>query len=269
MKIDSPQNVKIKQAVKLFDRRDRDKEGKFLIEGYREILRAAESGHPFLTLFYCPELFLQKNEKKLLAKMEKECTAYECSRKAFQRLSFRDRPDGLIAVAPKAQKTLEVIEKNFSKNPFIVIAESIEKPGNLGTILRSCDGAGVDGVIVCDRCTDIYNPNVVRASLGTLFTQPVVEATKQEIFAFLQKHGLKVIAASPDGKKRFSEEKLDLPLAVVVGSEQYGLHTDWYARCDAKVQIPMLGVADSLNVAQATTLLVYEVQRQRGYTFSG
>lgn len=269
MKIDSPQNIKIKAALKLFDRRDRDKEGKFIIEGYREILRAIESHHLFHKLFYCPELFLQKNEKKLLDRLEKECQTFHCSEKAFRKLSFRDRPDGLIAIAPKTNRKLEEIEKNFSKRPFIVIAESIEKPGNLGTILRSCDGAGVDGVIVCDRCTDIYNPNVVRASLGTLFTQPVVEATKQEVFAFLQKHQLKVFAASPEGKERFTDEDLEIPLAIVVGSEQYGLSNDWYQRCDAKVQIPMLGVADSLNVAQATTLLVYEVQRQRGYSISG
>lgn len=261
--IESLYNPKIKYALKLFDKRSRDKEGKFIIEGYRELLRAAEAGQEIEHLFYCPEFFLQDNEKKLISLIEKKAAIYQTTKQVFQRLSFRDRPDGLFAVAIKKNPSLLEIEKNFSKVPLIVIAESIEKPGNLGTILRSCDGAGVDGLIVCDRCTDIYNPNVVRASIGTLFTVPTVEADKKQTIEFIQKHHLQSAAASPQAKEKYTEIDLNKPTAIVVGSEQYGLSKDWFDLVDQTVHIPMKGIADSLNVAQATTLLVYEAQRQR------
>ena len=149
------------------------------------------------------------------------------------------------------------------KDPFLIIAEAIEKPGNLGTILRSADAAGVDGVIVCDPCTDIYNPNVVRASVGTLFTIPVVEAAGQETLQWLQEKGIKVVAATPSAEEEFTQTCLTGPVAIAVGTEQLGLSALWMDASAIKVRIPMHGVADSLNVATATTLLLYEVVRQR------
>jgi TrmH family RNA methyltransferase len=151
----------------------------------------------------------------------------------------------------------------LKKNAFIVVAESIEKPGNLGTILRSCDAAGVDAVIVCDPTTDIHNPNVVRSSVGTLFTVPVFEATADETMAFLKKNQVAVVAGTPHAKKEFTQVDLTISVAIVVGTEQYGLSEMWMKGADIAVSIPMLGVADSLNVASATTLLLYEVVRQR------
>ena len=149
------------------------------------------------------------------------------------------------------------------KNPFFLIAESIEKPGNLGTILRSCDAVGVDGVIVCDRCTDIYNPNVVRASVGTLFTVPVIEASREETLAWLKQHGVQILSSTPSTNLEYTEADLSGSIAIVVGTEQLGLSDTWLDAADLKVRIPMMGVADSLNVATATTLLLYEVLRQR------
>ena len=145
----------------------------------------------------------------------------------------------------------------------MIIAEAIEKPGNLGTILRSADAAGIDGVIVCDRCTDIYNPNVVRASVGTLFTIPVIEATSAETLLWLKEKKIKIVAATPSAEKEFTQANLSEGIAIAVGTEQLGLSAQWMQSADVQVRIPMHGVADSLNVATATTLLLYEALRQR------
>lgn len=256
--ITSLQNPKVKEAIRLRDRRAREESGLFLIEGYRELKRAVDAKWKIELLFYCPELFLGTNEMALVK------TAFqrlECSRQVFEKLSYRDRPDGLLAISVQKQAGLK--ELVLSSAPFFVIAESIEKPGNLGTILRSSDAAGVDGVIVADPTTDIYNPNVVRASVGTLFTQPVCECSAQAAHTFLKQHKILTVAATPHAKMEFTQADFTQPLAIVVGTEQYGLSQTWMKDADIAVKIPMFGVADSLNVAQATTLLLYEVVRQR------
>lgn len=256
--ISSLQNPKVKLAVKLRDRRARKQTDLFLIEGYRELKRALDAKVVVETLFYCPEFFLGTNEQDLI----KQCkVALECSKEVFAKISYRDRPDGLLAIAP--QKHLSLKDLPLSKNPFLVIAESIEKPGNLGTILRSSDAAGVDGVIVCDPQVDIHNPNVVRSSVGTLFTQPVIEATGEETREFLKKHSICPVAATPHAAFVYSDADFMIPLAIVVGTEQYGLSEHWMNETNVQVRIPMYGIADSLNVASATTILLYEVIRQR------
>ncbi len=149
----------------------------------------------------------------------------------------------------------------MGQNPFYLIAEAIEKPGNLGTMLRSSDAAGVSGVVVCDRCTDIYNPNVVRSSVGTLFTQTIIESTSEEAIAFLKKNKIAILAATPHAKQCYTEVDLSGPLAIVVGTEQLGLSDTWMQAADLQVAIPMAGRADSLNVAAAATILLFEVVR--------
>ncbi len=258
----STQNPKIKRILALRDKRDRDESGLFLIEGYRETRRAADAGTLIEELFICPDLFLGENELKLIMDIRKSGgKIVHTSDKVFQKISYRDRPDGLLAVARQMRRSLHELPK--TKNPFYCIAEAIEKPGNLGTILRSADAVGVDGVIVCDRCTDVYNPNVVRASVGTLFTIPVVEAGGAETLLWLRERGVKVLAATPHAKQEYNDVDLTGPIAIVVGAEQVGLSDPWMSTADIQVKIPMLGVADSLNVAMATTILLYEVLRQR------
>ena len=257
--ITSLQNPKVKEAVKLRDRRDRDESNRFLIEGYRELKRAVDAGRAIETVFYCPEFFLGENERDLIAAAN--ASAFACSEAVFAKLSYRDRPDGILAVAPQVH--LKLSDLVLSANPFILVAESIEKPGNLGTILRSSDAAGVDAVIVCDPTTDIHNPNVARSSVGTLFTQPVIEASSEETFAFLKKHGIAIVAATPHAKIEFTQADFKVPLAIAMGTEQYGLSEIWMKEADISVKIPMFGIADSLNVASATTLLLYEIVRQR------
>jgi len=258
--ITSLQNPKVKDVVKLRDRKTRDQKGLFLIEGYRELTRFVESGREVETLFYCPELFLGSNENKLIDQC-KSALQLQCTKEVFEKISYRDRPDGLIAVAP--QMRLSLRDLKMKENPFILVAESIEKPGNLGTILRSCDAAGVDAVIVCDPTTDIHNPNVVRSSVGALFTVPVIEVGSAETLQFLKQNKISIAAATPHAKIEFTKANFKIPLAIAVGTEQYGLTENWMKGADINVRIPMFGVADSLNVASATTLLLYEVVRQR------
>lgn len=259
LKITSFQNPKIKEAIRFRERKDRNEENLFLIEGYRELKRAFEANWQIETLFYSPDWFLGENEEALIAQIK--AAKFCCSKEVFQKLSYRDRPDGLVAIA--VQKHYKLSDLKLSSNPFLLIAESIEKPGNLGTILRSCDAAGVDAVILCDKTTDLYNPNVVRASVGTIFSVPVIEATSQEALLFLKKHKIHIAAATPHAARFFTEENLNAPVAIAMGSEQYGLSKVWMENADVQVKIPMKGIADSLNVSSATTLLLYEVLRQR------
>ncbi|HSX03864.1 MAG TPA: RNA methyltransferase [Rhabdochlamydiaceae bacterium] len=260
--LSSAQNPKIKTIAKLKERRQRDETGQFLIEGYRELKRAAQSGVEIQMLLICPKLFLGENEETLIQQIDKnKAEIFECPPHLFEKLSYRDRPDGLIAIARQMQFSFDKLQSK--KEPFVLIAEGIEKPGNLGSILRSADASGADGVIVCDRCTDIYNPNVVRASVGTLFTLPVIEASSEETLLWLQKKQIKVTAATPSAHIEFTEANFKGPIAVVVGTEQLGLTDFWMKAADIRVRIPMKGAADSLNVAAATTLLLYEVLRQR------
>jgi TrmH family RNA methyltransferase len=264
--ITSGQNPKIKQAVKLKERSERDETGLFLIEGFRELTRACEGGVHFETLFISPDFFLGENEPDLIARIKQGgCKVFTCAPHVFEKLSYRDRPDGLVAVAHQMKHTLKdlIVREASKKNPFLLVAEAIEKPGNLGSMLRSADGVGADGVVVCDRCTDIYNPNVVRASVGTLFTLPVVEAQGNETLLWLREKKIKIVAATPHAKQEYTDVDLTGPVAIAVGTEQLGLSDPWLSACDVQVRIPMMGKADSLNVTTAATLLLYEVLRQR------
>jgi TrmH family RNA methyltransferase len=264
--ITSLQNPKVKELIRLRDRRERDETGLYLIEGYRELLRFHETKHRAEVLYYCPELFLGENEQALIDGLAQQGALLEvCSSDVFRKISYRDRPDGLLGVAKQKRLGLKDLEKILPKDraPFLVVAEAIEKPGNLGTILRSSDAAGVDALIVCDQCTDLFNPNVVRASVGTLFTVPVFEATSEQAIRFLKEKGIQIAAATPHAKLEFTQADFKQPLALAIGTEQLGLSDQWMKQADLQVRIPMCGRADSLNAAMASVILLYEVLRQR------
>jgi RNA methyltransferase, TrmH family len=262
LEISSLTNARVKNVVKLRQRSHRDALGHMLIEGFREVTRALDNEHPVDELLYCEAMFQGENNAALLSRCQATGSRLiSCTAPVFKKMSYRDRPDGLLAVAPQVRCKLDDIP--LTPAPFIVIAEAIEKPGNLGTILRSSDAAGVDAVIVCDRCTDINNPNVVRASIGTLFSLPVVETTGAEALAWLKANNIQTVATTPHTDNLYSDVDLKQGVAVIVGTEQYGLSEAWLEAADIKVRIPMLGQADSLNVASATTILLYEVVRQR------
>ena len=261
--ITSLSSTRVKRANGLRQRAKRDRSGLMLIEGFREIKRALTNNHELRELFFCHELFQGSNESELLdTAKQRGAQLCACTTPVFTKLSYRDRPDGLLAIAPKVSHDLSSI--SLTRDSMILVAEAIEKPGNLGTMLRSADATGVQAVIVCDGCTDINNPNVVRASLGTLFSLPVIDANTGDTCSWLKANDVTIIAASPDAERVYTDCDATGKTAFVVGAEQYGLSTAWNHRADCSVRIPMMGRSDSLNVASAATLLLYEALRQRG-----
>lgn len=263
-KITSLQNTAVKHVVKLRERRDREKEQLTLLEGYRELTRAAEYGLEIIECYFAPEQFLGENELPLLESFAQNgVKVIEVTTQILNKIAYRERPEGLIAVAKMRRHSLEDLP--IVPNGLYLVAESVEKPGNLGSILRSADAAGVDGLIICDKCTDIYNPNVIRASTGALFSVPLAEASSLETLQWLRKHNIKTLAATPHTDKNYTDIDMTQSVAIVVGREQCGLSDLWMNNSDIKVVIPMLGKIDSLNVATATTILLYEAARQRAF----
>jgi len=260
--ITSIQNPRLKQVVKLRKRANREEVGLVLVEGYRELRRALENGWKPTSLFICRECFLGENEDEVIGMCERAgAELIECEKPAFEKIAYRERPEGLLAVGPCPHRTLAEIP--LDRTPLILITQSIEKPGNLGTMLRSADAAGASGVIVCDRKTDVYNPNVVRASIGTLFSLPVAEADTPAVLEWLAAHQIQAVSTSPHARPEYTEVDFTRPTAIVVGTEQYGLSSEWVSEQGVTVRIPMLGQADSLNVSAAATILLFEAVRQR------
>jgi TrmH family RNA methyltransferase len=260
--VKSLQNSGIKEIVRLRKRSYRDEKGILLIEGYREVLRALENDHSLQDLYFCPDLFQGENEQALLQRArDADCRLIECSDPVFRKIAYRDRPEGLLALGDRVGRSLDKMPRGDSV--LYLVAEAIEKPGNLGSILRSADAAGASGVIVCDERTDINNPNTVRASIGTLFTVPVAQADSAAAMDWLKKSSIRIVTASPNAAQNYTEIDLRGPVALVVGAEQVGLSRIWNDNSDESVAIPMHGQVDSLNVANAATLLLFEAVRQR------
>ncbi|TGK46938.1 RNA methyltransferase [Leptospira bouyouniensis] len=268
--ITSFSNPKVKWVAGLKEKRNRDEEKKFFIEGYREIKKALTGNQsspiPCLpisitSLFISPECFLGENEESLIESIR--CPVFELPRKIFEKISYRDRPDGLIAVAdtPSAEVPWKKIQ-SIDTNPILII-EGVEKPGNLGTILRTAEGAGVGLVIVTDPRIDLFNPNVVRASTGTIFTLPVYIGDLTEVLIELQKQGYKGYAVTPEGKTLYTSVNLKEKSVFLFGSEQYGLSPLAKELADTTLYLPMLGEADSLNLAMSCGIVLYESIRQR------
>jgi RNA methyltransferase, TrmH family len=255
MHITSLQNERIKYLVKLReDRRQRQRDGLMLVEGWDEIVLAASAGHVPQTLVTSPDLATQSAP----AVASDTLTVTPA---VFEKISNRDNPDGWMAVFPVPKHSLQDI--HMGEHPLVIIAESIEKPGNLGAILRTADAAAVDALLVCDARVDLYGPNVVRASRGTLFSVPVAQADNIATFDFIRSHGMRILAATPSASLPYTSEDFRGPTAIAVGTEDEGLTDFWLERADAKVLIPMLGKVNSLNVSIATALIVYEALRQR------
>ncbi len=262
----STQNPHIKELVRLKNRRHRDETGLFIIEGFRELSRAQQQKAPIKSVYFSPELFLGENENALLNRaFENGAEVYEVGKTAFSKVSYRDRPDGLLAIGHQTHRVLEELPilLKHAAQPFLLIVEALEKPGNLGSIIRSADGAGVDAIVVCDQGTDIHNPNVIRSSIGTFFSVPIFVTSSQEACTFCKVHHIPIVAATPSAKKIYTQADYRQKVAFAVGREQIGLSKFLLSQADETVRIPMLGIADSLNVSGATSLLIYEVVRQR------
>ena len=255
MEITSLQNPRVKYFVKLReDKKQRRHDGLMLVEGFDEIMLAISAGYQPQTLLTAPELATRPIDFPAAENIT-------VNRAVFEKISYRDNPDGWLGVFPTPKISLNDLK--ISPSPLIIVAESVEKPGNLGAILRTADAAHVDALIVSDPRADIYNPNVVRASRGTLFTVPTVEASNQDTLSFLRRNGIKILAATPQAVSVYTDQDLCGPLAVAVGTEDQGLTDFWLNEADIQVKIPMLGLVNSLNVSIATALIVYETLRQR------
>ena len=257
--ITSTQNQGIKDLLKLEKSKVRKETGLFIVEGYREIKKAAASGYHLKSLYVCPRI--QNAELQDFTASLQPDEKIEVSEHVFSRIAYRDNRDGLLATVVMQHHRLEDLEP--AGNPLYLVVETVEKPGNLGAILRTADGAGVDAVIVCDNRTDLFNPNVVRASLGCLFTTKVVQTTSDKAMAFFKKQGILLYSAALQNSTDYYKVDFTKSCAIVVGSEADGLSMAWRHEADRVIRIPMHGAADSLNVSVSAAILVFEAVRQR------
>jgi len=261
-RITSRQNPRVKALVKLHQRRERENRGLTLIEEPLVIRRALAAGHPLAEIWYCPELLISEEARRLLADLVAAgLSTTEADDHVIDRITYRERSEGLVAIA--RHKHVGLAELELSPSPLVVVLEALEKPGNLGAILRTADGAGADAVLVCEERTDLYNPNVLRASRGAVFTVPTVAAEAGAIRAFLRERGLTIVATSPRADRPYFAADFTGPTALVFGSEHEGLGSEWLLVADVAVGLPMRGDVDSLNVSTTAAILLYEVLRQR------
>ena len=261
-KITSLQNPRVKNVVQLRERRQRNKQGATIIEGRRELERAIEADVVFKEFYWCPKLFAGFSRDPIYQKiLSTQQLCFEVSKEVYAKMTYGEREEGLLGIGTPKYFSLDQL--NLESCPLVLVIEDVEKPGNLGAILRTCDGAGVSGLIVCDEKTDIFNPNVIRASLGAIFSVPVTTATKTIVWQFLKNKGIKIVATSPQASLEYPQFNFKQPVALVVGSEQLGLSDFWLNKADVKIKIPMFGKVDSLNVSTSTAIILYEAIRQR------
>ncbi|MCF7568534.1 RNA methyltransferase [Sabulilitoribacter arenilitoris] len=260
--ISSSQNTYIKELVQLKDKsRKRRKTGTFLIEGKREISLAIKGNYELETILFYPELF---SEKQLNNLTNQQINIIKISKETYQKLAYRDTTEGVLAVAKSKTNSLNNLTfKN--KNPLILIAEAPEKPGNIGAILRTADAANVDAVIIANPKTDLYNPNVIRSSIGCLFTNQIATGNTTEIIAFLKSKNIKIYCAALQASVNYHSQDFKNSTAIVVGTEATGLSKEWLENATQNIIIPMQGEIDSMNVSVAAGILIFEAKRQRNF----
>lgn len=283
--ITSPSNGRVKELVALRRRRARDAERVMLVEGLEESVLAVDAGAGVRSLFYCPELMpgggaedgsAEDATARGTTTRDIRARAFvgrvrnggaetiRLSRAAFEKAAYREGPDGILLVADAVERSLDELAGVIGETPLVLVSQGVEKPGNLGAMLRTADAAGVSAVIAADPVTDWGNPNVVRGSKGTVFAVPVASASTTETFAWLRGRGIRTVATTPDTDVRHTDADLTGGVAVLVGTEKDGLTDEALAHADVCVRIPMSGMVNSLNVATAAAIVVYEAVRQRG-----
>ena len=261
--IESLQNPRVKAAVRLRDRRERDETGLTIVDGVRELARAIGAGASVDEAFVCDELVRTDEARAVVRRLQATAAhVWHVPPAVLEKVAFGERAEGVIAIV--RVPSLDVTNLRPPADPLIAVLEGVEKPGNLGAIIRSADGAGVDALIAADPRTDLFNPNAIRASLGTIFAVPSASATNEEAIAWLRGGNARIVAARTDAARLHTEADLTGPLAIVLGGEAGGLTGAWDAPDIERVRLPMLGVADSLNVSVAAAVLFYEARRQRG-----
>jgi TrmH family RNA methyltransferase len=260
-RIASVQNSGIKRVVRLRTKKTREARGLTIVEGVREVRQALSAGLRFAGVYICREGVYHCPDDLIAAMEARKVRVFDAACGVYDKMSYGDRKEGVLALVECPERSLASL--TLPEDPLVVVMERVEKPGNLGAILRTCDGAGVSALIVCDELTDVYNPNVVRASLGAAFTVPSVTCTNKEALEFLRSRGVRIAAAVVQAEGDYFTKDLSGPCAIVVGSEQEGLSDFWCRNADAQVRIPMLGKVDSLNVSVSAAVMIYESVRQR------
>ncbi len=262
-KITSPQNPKVKNLKKLEKASERREQNLVLIEGLRETVLAQKAGYTLTALYICEELLKESAAYNLnaISGVSQNIPTYYLSKEVYDSLAYRETTEGIITTARPRNHTLTNIKP--TENLLALVIEGVEKPGNLGAMLRTCDAAGVDAVFICDGKTDIYNPNVIRASLGTVFTQQIIVCHSSDAIAFFKQNQVKIFTAEPEGAAMYFSENFKQPSAVVVGTESTGLSEIWSTAANTRIKIPMQGQIDSLNVSVSAAILLFEAVRQR------
>ncbi|MDO5628482.1 MAG: RNA methyltransferase [Mobilicoccus sp.] len=263
--ITSTANPRLRALHRLRRRRDRDAAGVTLVEGVEEIALAVDAGGRMQEAYWCPDLDDGRAEPVLARLVQTGVRPVQLSRAAFEKVAYREGPDGLLAVFTAPGVGLAGLDPAGPE--FLLIGEHIEKPGNLGAMLRTADAAGIQAVIAADAVTDWGNPNVVRGSKGAVFSVPVAAASTEETLSWLRRRGVQLVAATPDTDVLHTDADYTGPVAIAVGAEKEGLSEQFLDAADVRVRIPMTGRVDSLNVATSAAILVYEAVRQRGSFF--
>lgn len=252
--ITSTSNPKIKKLVALQQKSSERRESSlFVVEGRRELEHCLNSGFELDTVFVCPEIFE--------GRLPSADRTVEVSRELYRKIAYREGTEGIIAEVRYRQSRLE--DLRLRENALVAVLESVEKPGNLGAVLRTCDAVGADALIVCDPLTDLYNPNLIRASIGAVFTVPCVACSTDEAIAFLKEKGIQILTAQLQDSSLYYDCDMKRATAIVMGTEATGLSDSWREAADAHIRIPMLGKLDSLNVSVSAAILLYESARQR------
>lgn len=260
--ITSTSNDRVKRAVALRDKRERDATGLMLIEGVREIERAMQAGIELERVYFCPSVIERDEELSLLSSLvESRARTVEVTSRVFEKITYRGGSGGFLAIA--RQPGIALSDLPATGDALFLVVEAVEKPGNLGAIVRSADGSGATAVIACGAGTDLYNPNAIRASLGTVFTVPCARPEVAEAVRWLKETGTTIVTATPGGDLPYTAVDFTGRRAIAVGAEDAGLSPAWLEAADHRVLIPMKGAADSLNVSATAAILLYEALRQR------
>lgn len=257
--ISSPHNKEVKHILHLQEKsRNRRKEGLFVVEGLREI-NLADANYEFVILYFCPDLI---DENQVISLMEKAKEVIEISEDVYKKIAYRSSTEGILAVAKSKSHNLSSLEIK-TKNPLILVAEAPEKPGNIGALLRTADAANVDAVLIANSKTDLYNPNIIRSSVGCVFTNQIATGTSSEIIAFLKKQNIAIYCAALQASENYTSPDYTKSTAIVVGTEAEGLRQEWLDNSTQNIIIPMHGKIDSMNVSVSAGILIFEVKRQR------
>ncbi|MBI4647613.1 MAG: RNA methyltransferase [Bacteroidia bacterium] len=261
-KISSFQNIKIKSVIRLYTKpKERKETGLFIVEGNKEIDFALACGYEVTDIFFCPEKITLNELNSIKNKAGSDAGWYEITPAIMQKVAYRDTVVGIIAIFKEKQRTLNAIK--LKNNPLLLVIDGIEKPGNIGALLRTADGAGVDAVLICAPKTDLYNPNIIRSSVGCIFGVQIALCDYNQAIQWLKQNVINIFVATPKAALHYTKINFTEPCAIIVGSEDKGVNQVWLQHSTQNISIQMHGINDSLNVSASAAIIIYEALRQR------